>query len=84
VWQALRQIPPGTTLSYQELAEKIGQPSAARAVASACAANTLAVAIPCHRIVRRDGHLSGYRWGVERKRVLLKRERVIRASECDK
>ena len=83
-WQALRQIPPGTTLSYQELAESLGQPGAARAVASACAANTLAVAIPCHRIVRRDGHLSGYRWGVERKRVLLKRERVIKASECDK
>lgn len=82
VWQALQQIPPGTTLSYQELAEKIGQPAAARAVASACAANTLAVAIPCHRIVRRDGSLSGYRWGVERKRALLEREHE--ESECEK
>lgn len=82
VWQALQQIPPGTTLSYQELAEKIGQPGAARAVASACAANTLAVAIPCHRIVRRDGSLSGYRWGVERKRALLEREHE--ESECGK
>lgn len=82
VWQALQQIRAGTTLSYQELAEKIGQPGAARAVASACAANTLAVAIPCHRIVRRDGSLSGYRWGVERKRALLEREHE--ESECGK
>lgn len=74
VWQALRAIPPGTTVSYGELADKLGMPSAARAVASACAANPLAVAIPCHRVVRRDGGLSGYRWGVERKRQLLKRE----------
>jgi len=81
VWQALQQIPPGTTLSYQALAETLGQPGAARAVASACAANTLAVAIPCHRIVRRDGSLSGYRWGVERKRVLLERELENKESE---
>ena len=74
VWQALLAIPAGTTLSYQALAERIGKPGAARAVASACAANTLAVAIPCHRIVRNDGGLSGYRWGVERKRALLERE----------
>ena len=81
VWQALQQIPPGTTLSYQALAETLGQPGAARAVASACAANTLAVAIPCHRIVRRDGSLSGYRWGVERKRALLERELENKESE---
>lgn len=74
VWQALRQIPAGRTVSYSELAARIGVPRAVRAVASACAANTLAVAIPCHRVVRSDGSLSGYRWGVERKRALLERE----------
>ena len=74
VWQALRAIPPGSTLSYAELAERIGAPKAVRAVAGACAANALAVAIPCHRVVRSDGGLSGYRWGVERKRALLARE----------
>ncbi len=74
VWDALKRIPPGQTLSYGELAEAINQPGAARAVASACAANPLAVAVPCHRVVRADGGLSGYRWGVERKRELLKRE----------
>jgi len=74
VWQALREIPPGSTASYAEVAERIGQPQAVRAVAQACAANALAVAIPCHRVVRRDGGLSGYRWGVERKRTLLERE----------
>ncbi|MBW8880513.1 MAG: bifunctional DNA-binding transcriptional regulator/O6-methylguanine-DNA methyltransferase Ada [Asticcacaulis sp.] len=74
VWQALRAIPAGQTLSYAELAEKIGSPAAIRAVAGACAANTLAVAIPCHRIVRTDGSLSGYRWGVERKQALLQAE----------
>jgi AraC family transcriptional regulator of adaptative response/methylated-DNA-[protein]-cysteine methyltransferase len=74
VWQALRDIPPGRTLSYTELAARVGRPEAVRAVASACAANTLAVAIPCHRVVRSDGTLSGYRWGVERKRALLRRE----------
>ncbi|HJS84406.1 MAG TPA: bifunctional DNA-binding transcriptional regulator/O6-methylguanine-DNA methyltransferase Ada [Acetobacteraceae bacterium] len=74
VWQALREIPPGSTASYHEIAKRIGQPKAARAVAAACAANRLAVAIPCHRVVRRDGALSGYRWGVERKRALLARE----------
>jgi len=74
VWQALRKIPSGTTASYSEIAQAIGAPRAARAVARACAANTLAVAIPCHRVVRGDGSLSGYRWGVERKRALLARE----------
>ena len=74
VWQALREIPVGSTLSYSELAERIGLPKAVRAVAAACAANRIAVAIPCHRVVRNDGGLSGYRWGVERKRKLLARE----------
>ena len=74
VWQALREIPPGTTVSYAQLATRIGQPKAVRAVAQACGANHLAVAIPCHRVVRTDGSLSGYRWGVERKRALLARE----------
>jgi AraC family transcriptional regulator of adaptative response/methylated-DNA-[protein]-cysteine methyltransferase len=75
VWQALRKIPPGRTISYAELAKRIGLPSATRAVASACGANPLAVAIPCHRVVRTDGSLSGYRWGVARKQALLARER---------
>ena len=74
VWQALCEIPLGSTASYTQIAEKIGAPKAVRAVAQACAANPLAVAIPCHRIVRSDGGISGYRWGVERKRALLKRE----------
>jgi len=74
VWQALRAIPPGSTASYSEIAASMGAPNRARAVAQACAANPLAVAIPCHRVVKRDGALSGYRWGVERKRTLLKRE----------
>ncbi len=75
VWRALRKIPAGRSITYGELAEKIGDPSAVRAVAGACAANTIAVAIPCHRVVRKGGGLSGYRWGVERKRALLTRER---------
>lgn len=75
VWQALREIPTGQTVSYAELAKRIGCPKSARAVARACAVNPLAVAIPCHRVVRRDGLLSGYRWGVERKRALLDREK---------
>src|SRR5690606_21862578 len=74
VWQALRAIPAGTTVSYAELAARVGTPAAIRAVASACGANSLAVAIPCHRVVRRNGDLAGYRWGIERKRELLKRE----------
>lgn len=75
VWQALREIPAGTTVSYTDIANRIGMPKAVRAVAQACGANALAVAIPCHRVVRSDGSLSGYRWGVERKSVLLKREK---------
>ncbi len=74
VWQALHAIPPGQTASYAEIAARIGAPQSARAVAQACGANPLAVAIPCHRVVRRDGTLSGYRWGVECKRTLLARE----------
>lgn len=74
VWRALREIPPGVTVSYTALANRIGAPTSVRAVAQACAANALAVAIPCHRVVRNDGGLSGYRWGVERKRALLQRE----------
>ncbi|WP_198088145.1 bifunctional DNA-binding transcriptional regulator/O6-methylguanine-DNA methyltransferase Ada [Variovorax sp. E3] len=74
VWRALREIPPGTTASYAEIADRIGSPKAVRAVAQACATNHIAVAIPCHRVVRRDGELAGYRWGVDRKRELLRRE----------
>jgi len=76
VWQALREIPAGRTASYAEIAARIGAPTSVRAVAQACGANKLAVAIPCHRVVRSDGQLSGYRWGVERKRQLLEREAV--------
>jgi len=76
VWQALREIPSGSTASYTEIAARIGAPGSARAVAMACGANRLAVAIPCHRVIRTDGSLSGYRWGVERKRSLLEREGV--------
>ena len=74
VWKALQQIPPGTTATYTEIATKIGMPKAVRAVAQACGANALAVAIPCHRVIKNDGSLSGYRWGVDRKRALLERE----------
>lgn len=74
VWQALREVPPGVTTTYTKVAERIGAPKAVRAVAQACASNALAVAIPCHRVVRNDGALSGYRWGVQRKRALLDRE----------
>jgi AraC family transcriptional regulator of adaptative response/methylated-DNA-[protein]-cysteine methyltransferase len=74
VWQALRKIPAGSTASYTEVARRIGAPQSVRAVASACASNAIAVAIPCHRVVRTDGALSGYRWGVARKRELLARE----------
>lgn len=75
VWEALRTIPPGTTQSYTQIAEKIGAPGSVRAVAGACAANPIAVLVPCHRVVRSDGALAGYRWGIERKRALLERER---------
>jgi AraC family transcriptional regulator of adaptative response/methylated-DNA-[protein]-cysteine methyltransferase len=80
VWQALRQIPPGSPASYSQIAERINQPKAARAVARACAANPIAVAIPCHRVIRQNGSLGGYRWGIERKRQLLEKE----AQENDK
>jgi len=76
VWQALQQIPRGQTRSYQEIARVIGQPGAARAVARACSRNPIAVAIPCHRVVRGDGHLAGYRWGLDRKQWLLAMERT--------
>jgi O-6-methylguanine DNA methyltransferase len=78
VWQALQEIPVGKKVTYAEVARRIGTPKAVRAVAGACAANNVAVAIPCHRVVRTDGSLSGYAWGVERKRLLLDRE----ASQC--
>jgi AraC family transcriptional regulator of adaptative response/methylated-DNA-[protein]-cysteine methyltransferase len=74
VWMALREIPPGSTASYADIAAQIGKPKAARAVAQACASNVIAVAIPCHRVVRSDGNLGGYRWGVERKLAVLDRE----------
>ena len=76
VWAALRAIPAGETVSYTELAQRIGSPAAVRAVAGACAANPVAVAIPCHRVVRNDGGLSGYRWGIERKAALIAREKT--------
>lgn len=75
VWRALRNIPPGKTATYTQIAREIGKPKAVRAVAQACAANALAIAVPCHRVLRADGNLSGYRWGVQRKRALLKMER---------
>ncbi len=81
VWAALRDIPPGETASYAEIARRIGAPTATRAVAGACGANPIAVAIPCHRILRGDGGLSGYRWGVARKRALLAREAHPPADE---
>jgi AraC family transcriptional regulator of adaptative response/methylated-DNA-[protein]-cysteine methyltransferase len=74
VWQALREIPAGGKVSYADIARKIGAPRSVRAVAGACASNTIAVAIPCHRVVRSDGGLSGYRWGIARKRALIERE----------
>lgn len=74
VWQAIRRIPPGSTASYSDIARIIDSPRSVRAVAGACGANCLAIAIPCHRVVRSDGSLSGYRWGIERKRMLLDRE----------
>jgi len=80
VWQALREIPAGVVCDYTEVARRIGRPGAVRAVGAACGANALAVAIPCHRVVRRDGGLAGYRWGVERKAALLEREGGIGMS----
>jgi AraC family transcriptional regulator of adaptative response/methylated-DNA-[protein]-cysteine methyltransferase len=80
VWAALRGVPPGCTASYADIARRIGAPTAVRAVAGACAANPIAIAIPCHRVLRSDGGLSGYRWGVSRKSALLERERTFRAQ----
>jgi len=82
VWDALREIPPGTTQSYKTVAERIGAPTATRAVAGACGANSLAVVVPCHRVVRTDGGLSGYRWGTDRKAALIERERLCRAKQA--
>jgi AraC family transcriptional regulator of adaptative response/methylated-DNA-[protein]-cysteine methyltransferase len=76
VWSALLRVPPGDTRSYGQLAAELGRPSAARAVARACASNPLALVIPCHRVLRSDGKLGGYRWGVGRKRQLLEAERA--------
>jgi AraC family transcriptional regulator, regulatory protein of adaptative response / methylated-DNA-[protein]-cysteine methyltransferase len=81
VWQALREIPPGQTASYSEVATRIGQPTAARAVARACGTNPVAVVVPCHRVVGTRGRLGGYRWGIERKQKLLKREFTVVAQE---
>jgi AraC family transcriptional regulator of adaptative response/methylated-DNA-[protein]-cysteine methyltransferase len=80
VWQALLDIPAGKTASYAEVAERIGSPKAVRAVAQACAANAVALAVPCHRVIGNDGRLSGYRWGVERKQALLEREATATAT----
>lgn len=77
VWQALRAIPAGTTITYAELAVRVGAPTSARAVANACAANVIALAIPCHRVVRSSGELAGYRWGIERKRTLIAKEAML-------
>ena len=76
VWQALREIPAGSTATYADIARRIGAPTAVRGVARACSANPLAVVIPCHRVIRSDGSIAGYRWGIERKRALLRRERT--------
>jgi AraC family transcriptional regulator of adaptative response/methylated-DNA-[protein]-cysteine methyltransferase len=76
VWQALRQIPRGQTRSYAEVARAVGQPAAVRAVARACAANPVAIAVPCHRVIGSDGSLTGYRWGIERKKKLLGMEKM--------
>ncbi|HTB68565.1 MAG TPA: methylated-DNA--[protein]-cysteine S-methyltransferase, partial [Steroidobacteraceae bacterium] len=84
VWRALRNIKPGKTASYSQIARKIGAPQSMRAVAGACAANKLAVLIPCHRVVRNDGSLSGYAWGVERKRALIDREAAGATSQFGK
>jgi AraC family transcriptional regulator, regulatory protein of adaptative response / methylated-DNA-[protein]-cysteine methyltransferase len=77
VWNALREVPAGRTVNYGEVAAKIGSPGEARAVAEACAANVLAVVVPCHRVVKKDGSIAGYRWGFKRKRALLERERQL-------
>jgi len=80
VWESLQRIPRGSTRTYGEIARELGQPTAARAVARACAGNRLAVVIPCHRVIRGDGELGGYRWGIDRKRDLLAREGIAEAA----
>jgi len=84
VWQLLREIPCGQTTTYTEIAQRLGEPKAVCAVAQVCAANEIAVAIPCHRVVRRDGSISGYRWGVERKRALLEKEGAVSTIAAEK
>jgi len=79
VWEALREIPFGKTATYTEIAAKTGRPKAVRAVAQACASNPVAILVPCHRVLRRDGSLSGYRWGIDRKRKLLQMEQMVLA-----
>lgn len=81
VWRALQEIPSGSSASYADIARRIGQPQASRAVAGACAANALAVVVPCHRVLRSDGALSGYRWGIKRKQALLEREQGLSRSK---
>lgn len=81
VWQELAKVPPGETVTYAEIARRLGMPLSARAVGRACAANRLAVVIPCHRVVRADGGLAGYRWGISRKRALLEREKGFCATQ---
>lgn len=83
VWQELRRIPHGTTKTYSEIARALGQPTATRAVARACAANPVSLVIPCHRVIREDGYLGGYRWGLERKQQLLEQEKQSQASPAD-
>jgi AraC family transcriptional regulator of adaptative response/methylated-DNA-[protein]-cysteine methyltransferase len=82
VWRALQKIPPGRTSTYREIAAVLGQPRAVRAVAQACATNKLALLVPCHRVVRSDGDLAGYRWGIERKRELIARERGAATADA--
>jgi O-6-methylguanine DNA methyltransferase len=84
VWEALQRIPYGETRSYREIARALGHPTAARAVARACATNPVSLVIPCHRVVRQDGGLGGYRWGIERKRGLLERERIAKEGKGPK
>ena len=84
VWEALRAIPSGSTRSYSQVAKTLGHPQAARAVARACATNPVALVIPCHRVVRENGDLGGYRWGIERKKDLLERERLLEKAASGK
>jgi O-6-methylguanine DNA methyltransferase len=81
VWEELRRIPYGSTRTYTEIAHALGKPTAIRAVARACATNPVSVVVPCHRVVRQDGSLAGYRWGIERKRRLLEHESAVSGSE---